>query len=287
MRRIGRGGRAFDVANGLLLTAVAGAALVPMVHVRAKSTGSGPAILSGRVGVLPVETHASAYVAVIERTGMVNALLFTIYLTVVGTVIDVLVTALGAYPLSKRGLVGKRAIRLFILFTMYFSGGLIPLFLVVRALGLLDTVWALILPGAISTFNLILMKTYFSGIPESLTESARMDGGSELLTLFRIVIPVSTPIIATFALFYGGPDDEAERLALSEGFFAPLFKERMPVMMKRGPGLIKIRGKYWVKMIVEDDFDSVFDEFVETLEARGVNEIVAERTDYFGRHGAE
>lgn len=193
----------FDVINVAFLTLAGVICLLPMLHVLALSVSAEQEILSGRVGIIPLGVHLKAYAAVVERTGMVDALIFTGYLTVLGTTINVLVTALGAYPLSRRDLVGKRVLWLAILFTMFFGGGLIPLFLVVRSLGILDSVWALILPGMISTFNLILMKTYFQGIPDSLSESARIDGCSELGILFRIILPVSLPIVATLTLFYG------------------------------------------------------------------------------------
>jgi putative aldouronate transport system permease protein len=193
----------FDAANAVILSLLSVCCVLPLLHVLALSLSGEHAILSGLVGLFPREGHGEAYRAVVERTGMVRALAFTAYLTVLGTAVNVALTALAAYPLAKRDLVGKRILWLFILFTMFFGGGLIPLFLVVRSLGLLDTVWALILPGAIGTFNLILMKTYFQGIPESLAESARMDGCSELTVLARIIVPVSTPVLATLALFYG------------------------------------------------------------------------------------
>jgi putative aldouronate transport system permease protein len=193
----------FDAVNATLLVLVAAICVVPVVHVFAQSFSSEGVILSGRVQLLPVEFQLRAYERVFTNAAMIRALLFTIYLTLVGTAINVVITALGAYPLSRRDLVGRRVIWLFILFTMFFGGGLIPLYMVVRSLGLLDTVWALILPGAIATFNLILMKTYFSGLPDSLAESARLDGCSEIRILFQIIMPVSMPIIATLTLFYG------------------------------------------------------------------------------------
>jgi ABC-type glycerol-3-phosphate transport system permease component len=193
----------FDTVNATLLVLIAAICVVPVVHVFAQSFSSEGAILSGRVQLWPVEFQLRAYERVFTNTAMIRALLFTVYLTVMGTVINVIITALGAYPLSKRDLVGRRLIWLLILFTMFFSGGLIPLYMVVRSLRLLDTVWALILPGAIATFNLILMKTYFSGLPDSLAESARLDGCSEIRILFQIIMPVSMPIIATLTLFYG------------------------------------------------------------------------------------
>lgn len=193
----------FDVVNSALLVLVAVICVVPVIHVFAQSFSSEGAILSGRVHLTPVEFQVRAYERVFTNAAMIRALMFTIYLTVVGTMLNVIITALGAYPLSKRDLVGRRLIWPLILFTMFFSGGLIPLYMVVRSLRLLDSVWALILPGAIATFNLILMKTYFSGLPESLTESARLDGCSEIRILAQIIMPVSMPIIATLALFYG------------------------------------------------------------------------------------
>ncbi|TVQ20292.1 MAG: carbohydrate ABC transporter permease [Spirochaetaceae bacterium] len=193
----------FDALNVVLLTMVAAACVIPMIHVTALSFSSEGAILSGRVSLLPVGFQLQGYRTVLESAAMMRALGFTVYLTILGTSVNVMITALGAYPLAKPDLVGRRLIWLLILFTMFFSGGLIPIFMVVRALGLLDTVWALILPGMIATFNLILMKTYFSGIPTSLAESARMDGASEIGILMRIILPLSTPIIATLTLFYG------------------------------------------------------------------------------------
>ncbi len=193
----------FDAVNVGLLTVVAAACLIPMFHVTALSLSEEGAILSGRVGLVPVGFQLRGYRTVFESAAMMRAFGFTVYLTILGTSVNVMITALGAYPLAKPDLVGRRVIWLMILFTMFFSGGLIPLFMVVRSLGLLDTVWALILPGTIATFNLILMKTYFSGIPASLAESARMDGASEIGILLRIIIPLSTPIIATLTLFYG------------------------------------------------------------------------------------
>ena len=193
----------FDALNVTLLTVVGVACLVPIVHVLALSLSDEGAILSGRVGLVPVGFQLRGYLAVFGSAAMMRAFAFTVYLTILGTSVNVMITALGAYPLAKPDLVGRRVIWLLILFTMFFGGGLIPLYMVVRSVGILDTVWALILPGAIGTFNLILMKTYFSGIPTSLPESARMDGCSEIGILIRIIMPLSTPILATLTLFYG------------------------------------------------------------------------------------
>jgi len=192
-----------DTAILVLLLLVAAFSLLPMAHVLAKSFSSEIAITRGAVNLIPVEFQLQAYRLVFRSRRMITSLLYTVYLTVVGTSVNVLITALGAYPLAQKSLPGRRVIWFFIIATMFFGGGLIPLFLVVRGLGLLDTVWAMILPTTVSTFNLILMKTFFQGLPDSLIESARMDGCPELLILFRIIMPLSAPIIATLSLFYG------------------------------------------------------------------------------------
>ena len=126
----------------------------------------------------------------------------TIFVTVAGTCINLILTVLTSYPLAKGKLRGNRIIMFGIVFTMMFSGGMIPTFLVVRSLGLLDTHWALILPCAISTSNLIIVKNFFEGIPDSLLESARLDGAGEWRILWSIVLPLSVPVLATVTLFY-------------------------------------------------------------------------------------
>lgn len=194
---------AAEVVIGTILFLLALFCLFPLLHVLARSFSSEAAIVGGRIGLWPVDFNFAAYAAVFRDSGMMNSMFFSVYRTVLGTSINVVITALGAYPLAKKDLVGRKLIWLFILFTMFFSGGLIPLYLVIRSLKILDSVWALILPTTISTFNLLLMRTYFQGLPVSLTESARMDGCGELKILFRIIMPISTPILATLVLFYG------------------------------------------------------------------------------------
>jgi putative aldouronate transport system permease protein len=194
--------RVFSVANVAFLILVAAICLFPFLHETARSFSAESAIVGGQVTIFPVGFHTEAYKTIFENVGMRSALRFTIILTVLGTVVNLIVTTFGAYPLSKRQLVGRRAIWLFILFTMFFNGGLIPTFLIVRSVGLLDRIWALILPVAVNTFNLIIMMTFFRGIPDSLEESARMDGCSDFGVLIRIVLPLSLPVLATMTLFY-------------------------------------------------------------------------------------
>ncbi|MDF2837200.1 MAG: YtcP4 [Paenibacillus sp.] len=158
---------------------------------------------SGGVLLFPKSIHLDSYRYVLQYSGLLNAYGVTIFITVVGTLINLIMTALGAYVLSNRDLPGRNAMMTMVLIAMLFSGGLIPTYLVVRSLQLVDTVWALMLPSAISAWLLILMRNFFQGIPAELRESARIDGCSEIGILVRIILPLSLPIFATLALFYG------------------------------------------------------------------------------------
>lgn len=197
-----KGERVFGVFNGFILILLAFTCLFPFIHVLAKSLSGENAIIAGDVVLWPVDVQFEAYKSVFGNASMRNSFLYTVFVTVLGTCVNILLTVLAAYPLSKSDLVGKKPIWLMILFTMFFSGGIIPLYLVVNGLHLLNTCWALILPGAISTYNMIIMKTFFQNIPDSLEESAKLDGCTEIGVLFRIVLPLSMPVIATLSLFY-------------------------------------------------------------------------------------
>ncbi|GLX71013.1 carbohydrate ABC transporter permease [Paenibacillus glycanilyticus] len=151
----------------------------------------------------PKSIHLDSYRYVIRYSGLLHAYGVTIFITVVGTLINLIMTSLGAYVLSNRDLPGRNGMMMIVLIAMLYSGGLIPSYLVVRSLHLVDTVWALILPSAINAWLLILMRNFFQGVPTELRESARIDGCSELGIMFRIMLPLSLPIIATLALFYG------------------------------------------------------------------------------------
>lgn len=192
----------FTLFNVSILTLLAVTCLFPFLNVLAKSLSSEAAILSGKIGIVPKGWQIDAYRRVITNRGMIDSLLFTIMLTVVGTAFNVVTTAMCSYALSKDNLPLRKAFWIFILITVFFSGGIIPTYLVVIQTGLKDTMWALILPSAIGTYNMIIMRTYFRTIPKSLEEAASIEGCSEMGVLFRIVIPLSLPIIATITLFY-------------------------------------------------------------------------------------
>ena len=197
-----KGEHVFNIINIFILVLLGFSCLFPFVHVLSKSLSSETAIISGKVFVLPVKFNIYAYRAAMLNIGLMTSLKFTAVLTVLGTATNIILTIIAAYPLTKRNLTGRRIIWIFILITMFINGGLIPTYLLVKSLGLIDNIWALILPGAISTYYMIIMKTYFQNLPESLEESARIDGANDILILLRIIIPLSKPVIATLTLFY-------------------------------------------------------------------------------------
>ncbi len=190
----------FIVRIVLILLSIA--FLFPCINLLAISFSGEAAVISGRVGIIPVDFTLDAYKTVLDEGTVMRSMNFTIFLTVLYTVISVFMTTLCAYPLSKKRLKGRTGFLLIITFTMYFSGGMIPSYLLILELGMLSTIWALILPSCISAYNMILMKSFFNSIPDTLEEAAIIDGANDTQVLFRIYTPLSKPIIATLALFY-------------------------------------------------------------------------------------
>lgn len=176
--------------------------VLPFLNVIAISLSSKSANLLGKVNFWPVEFTAQAYSVIIKDQSMIHALFYSVEMTVIYTAMAMVLTVLLAYPLSKDRLMGKKFFTLVVMFTMYFSGGLIPSFLNVKNLGLYDTMWALILPGVISTYNVVIMKNFFLGLPRELEEAAYIDGANDFQVLVRIILPLSLPSIATLSLFY-------------------------------------------------------------------------------------
>lgn len=200
--KMSRGEQTASALNYIFLGVFALLALAPFVHVLAQSLSSHDAITSGKVTLWPVDFTWEAYGRVLSEQAFLNSFQVSVLRTVAGTLVNVTLTCLLAYPISKAYIKGRSAIMFLIVFTMLFGGGMIPTFLMVKATGLLDTYWAFIIPGAISAFNVIIMKNFFQSVPVELEESAKMDGGSNLGILFRIVIPLSMPAIATITLFH-------------------------------------------------------------------------------------
>lgn len=197
-----RGEKVFSAFNVIFLGGFALLCLFPFIHVIAQSLSSHRAIVSGEVFLLPKEITLYAYQSVLADKRFINAFGISVARTVIGTVFSVFLTCLMAYPLSKHYIKGRGIILFMVVFTMLFSGGMIPTYLIVKGTGLLNTFWAYIIPPAISAFNLIIVKNFFQSVPEELEESARIDGASNIGILFKIVIPLSMPVIATIGLFH-------------------------------------------------------------------------------------
>ncbi|KWX72812.1 carbohydrate ABC transporter permease [Paenibacillus jilunlii] len=193
----------FNSVVYLLLAAVAVAAVFPLLYVISMSlTPYSEVIKNGGFVVIPRSISFEAYERILADPALGRSMLVTVFVTVTGTAINMILTTMAAYPLSRRNLRGRTFFLLFIVITMLFNGGLIPTYLVVRSLGMLDTLWSLIIPGAIATFNVLIMKSFFENLPEELFESAKMDGAREFRILWQIVIPLSVPSIMTVGLFY-------------------------------------------------------------------------------------
>lgn len=152
--------------------------------------------------VIPRNVTFDAYRQLIKDPAIPRAFLVTVYITLVGTAVNLVLTTLMAYPLSRRSLPGRSFFLLLVVFTMLFSGGIIPTYLIVKATGLLNSLSAMIVPSAISAFNVLIMKSFFEHLPEELVESARIDGAKEFRILLQIVLPLSLPVMLTIGLFY-------------------------------------------------------------------------------------
>jgi putative aldouronate transport system permease protein len=207
-------GRVFDAVNALVLVALAVVTVLPFGYVMAGSLASEPEIAERTFFLWPREVVTDSYDYIFATDTFLRSLVVTVCVTAVGMVVQVLLTFTMAYPLSKRYLPGRNLLLMLVVFTMVFSGGMIPTYLVVRELGLLDTYWALILPLAINPFYLIIVKNFFQELPDELQEAARIDGCTDLGVFWRIVLPLSKPILATMALFYA--------VAIWNDFMSPL-----------------------------------------------------------------
>ncbi|MEU6784018.1 carbohydrate ABC transporter permease [Nonomuraea angiospora] len=194
--------RVFDVINVAVLVGLALVTVLPLLYVLAGSFASESEISARPFFLWPEKFITDTYTFIFSTPTFVRALLTTIVVTAVGTVVQLVLTFTMAYPLAKRYLPGRTLVLNLVIFTLVFSGGMIPTYLVVRDMGLLDSYWALILPLAINPFYLIIVKSFFQELPQALEEAARIDGCNEMGVFFKIVLPLSKPIIATFALFY-------------------------------------------------------------------------------------
>lgn len=197
------GDRVFLVGVYLFLTLIFVLVFYPLIYVFSSSLSSPLAVSSGRVWLWPVEFSLRGYQVTLDSPQIVTGYANSLYYTFFGTLISVVLTVLLAYPLSRRTLVGRNGIMLFVTFTMIFSGGLIPTYLVVKELGMLNTRWALLIPQAVAAWQVIIARTFFQvNIPDELAEAAALDGCSDLRFLWSVVLPLSKPILAVLVLMY-------------------------------------------------------------------------------------
>lgn len=197
------GERVFEFVIYFILIAICLVCIIPLLYIVSTSLSSGAAIDSGKVFFWPVEFTTAAYEVLLKTSNLFRYLGNSVLVTAVGTVLSLVCTMLCAYPLSKRYLIGKNKISFFCVFTMLFGAGMIPTFIVVKSLGLINSYWALWLTGLISPYNMIIMRSFFENIPEELDDSAKIDGCGEWRLLLQIYLPLSKAVMATLVLFYG------------------------------------------------------------------------------------
>ena len=195
----------FDTINTLLLVLVMLVVLYPLYFIVIASFSDPLEVLSGHVVFFPKKVSLEAYKMVFRDAQILTGYRNTIFYTLLGTAVNIVLTVLAAYPLSRRDLAGRKFFTVMLAVTMFFSGGLIPTYLMVsNTLHLLDTIWAMILPGAISVWNVIIVRTYFqTSIPPELSEAAMVDGCSDFMLLAKVILPLSMPVLAVMVLFYG------------------------------------------------------------------------------------
>ena len=195
--------RVSDFVIAFIILLLSLTCIVPFLHIAAKSISSNTAVLSKRVYLLPKGLNFDAYISIFRDGQLTHSMVYTIWMTFLFTVIGLIVTVLAAYPLARRELKGRSVIAFIIMFTMYFSAGLIPEYLLYKDLKLLNTMWVLVLPLSFSPYNMLIMRSFIrSTIPDSLYEAANLDGADHFQILVRVVLPLSKPILATLALFY-------------------------------------------------------------------------------------
>lgn len=256
------GFRLTDAVIMLVVGAALFVCLLPFLYIISISLSSKQAVMSGLVTIFPRELDFHAYEIVFTDSRMLWSMGLTIFLTVAYTAISMVMSICAAYPLTKERLKGKSVFMLLIVFTMFFSGGLIPEYLLVKQLGLLDNLLSLIVPGMISAFNLIILRTFFLSVPASLEESAYLDGSSHIGTLIRIVLPLSMPVLATLSLFYA--------VSRWNGFMDALFyithAELYPIQLK----LYQVVMNSMVTDLTAQEGASQFESVPESLKAASI-----------------
>jgi putative aldouronate transport system permease protein len=202
MHRTGTAGKLFDSFNLVFLAAVAIITVYPFWDTLVVSVIPLNEYLASNIHLFPKSLTFEAYSYLLSMKELWTSYGVTLFVTIVGTAINMLLTVMAAYVLSKQDLKGNRVIMFLLVFTMMFSGGVIPTYLIVKNLGMMNSVWALIIPSALNTYNLIIMKNFFTNLPDGLIDAARVDGSNDVGILFKIVVPLSMPAISTITLFY-------------------------------------------------------------------------------------
>ncbi|UOQ48605.1 carbohydrate ABC transporter permease [Gracilibacillus caseinilyticus] len=196
------GERLFQVFNYLVLIVLASTMIAPLLHLLAVSFSSPIAADSKEVFLIPVNFTLATWEHILQNEVLWRAFGVTVFITVVGTILSMLFTIMTAFPLSRKEFLLRRPIMLIMVLTMIFNAPMIPFFLTVREVGLMDSIWSLIIPGLISTFNMVIVRTFFLGIPKDIDDAARIDGCNEFRLLFQIYLQLSKPVLATISLFY-------------------------------------------------------------------------------------
>lgn len=197
------GDRVFNVVNYVLLSLICIVVLYPLLFVLSASVSNPETVLRGEMWLIPKEFNLDSYTKIFQNKDILMGYGNTILYTAMGTALNLVMTVCAAYPLSRKDFAGRGLITGLIVFTMFFSGGLIPTYLLIKNLNMLDTFWVMIIPNAVSVWNIIIMRTFFQqSIPGEIQEAAMIDGSSHFQTLFRVVLPLSMPIIAVMVLFY-------------------------------------------------------------------------------------
>ncbi|MFD0678724.1 MULTISPECIES: carbohydrate ABC transporter permease [unclassified Paenibacillus] len=192
----------FDTLNIMGMLLLIAVTFYPLYYMGIVSISSGLAVQRGDVFLYPVELSLKAYSVVLDDPAILRSYGNTLLYTALGVTVNLIMTTLCAYPLSRTYLYGKSLFAFFVVFTMFFDGGLIPRYMVVNSLGMVNTIWAILIPTAINVFNMLLMRTFFEQIPEVLNESATIDGAGEGRILLQIILPLCMPVMATMFIFY-------------------------------------------------------------------------------------
>lgn len=243
-----RGDRIFNIINYTILILVTVIVLYPLLFVLSASFSDPQTVLRGEMLLWPKGFNLNSYVKIFQNQDIISGFTNTLIYTSLGTLINLTMTILAAYPLSRKDFVGRNAIMALLVFTMFFSGGLIPTYLLIKNLGMLNSLWVMIIPNAVSIWNIIIMRTFFQqSIPNELQEAATIDGCSNIKILTRIILPLSMPIIAVTILFYA--------VGHWNAFFNALLylsdKEKFPLQLILREILIQGQTNDMVKMSTE------------------------------------